>query len=160
MNSQYFGFEDEEIVDTVETIVRPTIPAAAIARTPMKVPANSSKISISEIQALLGKDPAVEESTLDSTLNESSFYADEDTSINQSQLDATMDESFTADDSTLGNITVVNGKPRKIIKAERKTRKALASIGDNNEDDDCDELAEQLLKKRFQEIENYQLVVE
>lgn len=124
MSSQYFGFEDEEITEVIDTIAK----TSTAVRTPIEARVGSNEMSISEIHALLGKDSTIEESTLDSTVtvNESSFYGDDvssvifskiyliyvhiklmscifnqDTSICQSQLDSNAEESFSVDDVSI-----------------------------------------------------------
>lgn len=118
MTSQYFGFDDDETVEVLNTNGN-----LAAGKNMASKPPSPVKIPISEIQALLSQDLTSNDSTKNSTLNESSFYAEEvssfsiifvhvdsysfsitntytsfsfhqDTSISQSHLDCTIEESF------------------------------------------------------------------
>lgn len=79
MASQYFGFDDDETVEITDTSRN-----SAMRNNIFNKPRSPEKIPITEIQALLTKDLTSNDTTMNSTLNESSFYADEVSSLSVS----------------------------------------------------------------------------
>ncbi|XP_065221243.1 uncharacterized protein LOC135846204 [Planococcus citri] len=124
MSSQYFGFDDDATVST-SCIQKPSPPPPKpVMKKVTPCSPETSKLTISEIQALLCQDLTTLDGSVNSSINETSFYTDEETYETTETLTETVAEEVYEDQPSMDEM--IDRRRRKVLgNIENKAEKPM-----------------------------------